>query len=70
MATKCKIVVVPYGNPDPHSTEEIINTQLAAIDGEIGDKVGLDERRIAVFYEASEDSSSSDSSSDSTDETA
>lgn len=56
--TRCKIIVVPYANQDEKMVEDIINEQLEKIGSDvdegstvtIGDKVALDERRIAVFY--------------------
>lgn len=56
---KTKIVEVPIS--DKKVAEDSVNEQIASIEkeGKIKSQIALDERRILVFYEAKEASSSS-----------
>ena len=57
---KTKIVEVPIS--DKKVAEDSVNEQIASIEkeGKIKSQIALDERRILVFYEAKEASSSID----------
>lgn len=55
-----KIIEVPVAQGARYA-EEVVNAELAKIDGTISSQIALDERRVMVFYEGEASSTSSTS---------
>ena len=58
-----KIIEVPVAQGARYA-EEVVNAELAKIDGTISSQIALDERRVMVFYEGEASSTSTSTHED------